>query len=186
MKKINLSKILTLWALAVLFSLAPVYAQRAPIDINLIIDGSQFLGEVKDEVLLWTGERFNQILVEGDTVNIWNAGSAANIIYSGRAAGGRERDALLASIREISPSGLTADFSGALREAVSRAAPSPYSYTILISASPAALTSVLSGPQANLLRFSRVEEFTGWRALVVGPNIDTWIRRAASAFISAQ
>ena len=185
MKKTTIPRILIPLALAVFFGLTPVYAQRAPIDINLIIDGSQSLSGVKDQILAWTDERLNQILVEGDTVNVWNAGSEASRIFSSRINSISEREAVLRSIRDISPSGDNADFSGALGEAA-RQGGSSYSYTLLISASPAALSYVLSGPQANLLRFSRVEEFTQWRAIVVGLNIDTRIRRAASAFLSAQ
>jgi hypothetical protein len=43
---------------------------------------------------------------------------------------------------------------------------------------------VLSGPAANLMRFSRVEEFKGWRAMVIAMGIDSRVRRAAAAFLS--
>ena len=162
--------------LAAFFGLSNAYAQRAPIDVNLIIDGSSSFIGVKDEITSWVSGRLDQILVDGDRVTIWAAGSPSKLIYSGS-----DKEAAKKSIRDLSPSGNSADFSGALREAASRQA-SGYSYTLLISASPAALTSVLSGPQANLLRFSRVEEFTSWRALVVGLNLDAKVKKASTAF----
>jgi len=173
--------------LAVFICLSPLYGAdgtRAPIDVNLIIDGSASFTGVKNEVTSWVSGRLDQILVEGDRVTVWSAGAQARVIYSGSINGNSDKEAVKSSIRELSGSGNNADFAGALREASAKPIQS-YSYTLLISASPAALSSVLSGPQSNLLRFSRVEEFSGWRALVVGLNIDARVRRAASAFFGS-
>ncbi|MDR0321856.1 MAG: hypothetical protein LBI28_10155 [Treponema sp.] len=183
-KRLNLkiAGILLFLAFAVFFGSAQVYAQRAPIDVNLIIDGSSSLTGVKDEVTTWLFARLDQILVNGDRVTVWNAGTRASVIYTGTIEG-NAKDTLKRSIRESSQSGNVADFSGALREAASRQS-SPYSYTLLISASPAALSAVISSPNASLLRFSRVEEFSTWRALVIGLNIDSRVRRASEAFFA--
>ena len=184
---LKIAKIVLPLALAVFFGISPIYAQtssaRTPFDVNLIIDGSSSLTGVKNEITAWVNGRLDQILVEGDRVTVWSAGSQARVIYTGRIDGNTEKEAVKRSIRDLSPSGNNPDFSGALRDASSRQS-SSYSYTLLISASPAALSSVLSGPQANLLRFSRVEEFSDWRALVVGLNIDTRVRRSAAAFFA--
>jgi|TergutMp193P3_1026864.scaffolds.fasta_scaffold01206_10 hypothetical protein len=180
-------KIAFLLILAFFICFSPLYGadnQRPPIDINLIIDGSSSLAGVQSEVNAWISSRLDQILVEGDRVTVWSAGDASRVIYSGRINGDAEKEAVKRSIRELSGSGQAADFSGALREASTRQS-SSYSYTLLISASPAALSSVISGPQANLLRFSRVEEFSDWRALVVGLNLDARVRRAAAAFFGS-
>jgi hypothetical protein len=176
-------KILLFLVFAVFIRLTPAYAQRAPIDVNLIIDGSSSLTGVKNEVTTWVSGRLDQILVEGDMVTVWSAGTQSKVIYSGKIEGAAGKEAVKKSIRDISPFGNTPDFSGALRDAASRQS-SSYSYTLLISSSPAALSSVLSSPQASLLRFSRVEEFTDWRALVVGLNIDAKVKRSAAAFFA--
>jgi len=173
--------------LAVFICFSPLYGadnDRAPIDVNLIIDGSASLTGVKAEITSWLSGRLDQILVEGDRVTVWSAGATSKVIYTGRINGTAEKDAVKASIRDLAGSGNSADFAGALREASTRQS-SSYSYTLVISASPAALTSVISGPQANLLRFSRVEEFSSWRALVVGLNLEARVRRAASAFFNS-
>jgi len=174
-------KILLFLVFAVFFRLVPAHAQRAPIDINLIIDGSSSLTGIKNEVTAWVFGRLDQILAEGDRITVWSAETQSKVIYSGKIEGSG-KEAVKKSIMDISPSGSSPDFSGALKDAASRQN-SSYSYTLLISASPAALSSVLSGPQANLLRFSRVEEFSAWRALVVGLNLDARVRRAAAAFL---
>jgi hypothetical protein len=162
--------------------------QRPPIDINLIIDGSLSSAAVKDEVTAWVCNRIDQILTDGDSVRIWSAGTASRVIYSGAVNSSTDRENVKKSIRELSESGNVSsnsvDFSNALKEAAGRASgqQTGYSYTLLISASSDALALVLSGPQANLLRYSRVEEFPTWRAIVVGLNIDAKVRSAATAF----
>jgi len=160
-----------------------VHAQRAPIDVYLIIDGSASLSSVKNEVTNWISGRLDQILTDGDRVTVWNAGVQSKVIYTGKIDGAPGKDAVKKSIKDLAPTGNKPDFSGALRDAASRQS-SSYSYTLLISASPAALTSVLLSPQANLLRFSRIEEFPEWRALVVGLNIDAKVKKSATAFFA--
>jgi hypothetical protein len=170
--------------LAIFICLSPLYGadpQRTPINVNLIIDGSSSLTAVKDEITSWVLSRLDTILVDGDNVTVWSAGYPARVIYTGRINSAADKDAVKNSIRQLSGSGEMADFSGALRDASTRQS-SSFSYTLLISASPASLSAVLTSPQANLLRFSKVEEFSTWRALVVGLNIDTRVRRAAAAF----
>ena len=173
--------------LAVFCCLPPLYgadAKRTPIDINLIIDGSSAFTGAKEDITAWLSRRLDYILAEGDTVTVWNAGASAKIVYSGRISGSSDTEAAKKSIREFSATGNSADFSGALREA-SRRQSSSFCYTLLISVSPAALSSLLSSPQAGLLRFSRVEEFSGWRALVVGLNLDSKVRNAAAGFFGS-
>ena len=184
-KRINLKlkNIIFLFLFFTFFSgFSPLYAQRNPIDINLIIDSSQSLANVKDEVLDWAFARLDEILVDGDRVTIWAAAAQSSVIYSGT-INTYEKEIAKTRINEITPSGRYADFSGALTDAASRqSAAGSYIYTLLISASADALSSMLSGPGANLLRFSRVEEFSAWRTLVVGLNIDAKVKNAAAAF----
>jgi hypothetical protein len=164
-----------------------VYGQntpRPPIDINLIIDGSAALSGPKDEITAWVLNRLDQILVDGDRITVWNAGASSSVVYTGSINSGSDRDAVKSAIQGFSGSGNSADFSSALRDASMRQS-SSFSYTLLISATPAALSSILQGPQANLLRYSRIEEFTGWRALVVGLNLDAKVRKAAADFLGS-
>ena len=173
-----------LTAILAVFCLSPLFGtDRPPINVNLIIDGSSSFTGVKGEIITWVNGRIDQLVVNGDRVTVWSAGTASRVVYSGTINGQADKDAVKTQIREISGSGETADFSGALREAA--ALPSaPFSYTLLINASPETLSSILSGPNASQLRFSRIEEFSGWRAFVVGLNIDNRVRRAASAFMN--
>ena len=165
----------------------PLHGQdsgREPININIIIDGSSAFYTVKDEITAWIFNRLDQILVFGDRVTVWNTENAARIIYSNTVNSNTDKEDVRKSIRDISASGDNPDFSGALRDAVGRQG-AGFNYTLLISTSNEALGPVLSGPHANLLRFSRVEEFPSWRALVVGLDIDARVRRAAAAFLGS-
>jgi hypothetical protein len=156
-------------------------ALRTPIDINLIIDSSSAYTTVKSEVTAWILKCMDQILEDGDRVTIWSAGAAAKIIYTGRINSVSDKEDVKKNINDISGTGNSADFSGALREAAGRQS-SALNYTLLISASPSSLSALLSGSQSNLLRFSRVEDFSGWRALVVGLDIEQKVKKAAAIY----
>jgi hypothetical protein len=175
--------------LAVFLCISPLYGQRAPINVNLIIDGSTAFLDVKEEVTSWICNRLDQLLVDGDRVTVWNAESVVKVIHSGSVNGSDGREAVKKSIREQTASGssasVNADFSGALRQAAGQREISSFSYTLLISASADALSPVLESPQADLLKFSRVEEFSSWRALVVGLNLDAKVKRAAASFFGS-
>jgi hypothetical protein len=188
-------------ALAVFFCLFPLHGQnpqRPPIDINLIIDSSQAFIDSREEVTSWICNRLDQILTDGDRLTIWNVSSAASVIYSGSINSNTDKENAKKSIRESGAASSGAASSGAanngnasgtalsnaLREAAGRQG-SSYSYTLLISTSAEVLSSVLQGPQANLLRISRVEDYSNWRTFIVGLNLDARVRRSAAAFFGS-
>ncbi|MCL2185609.1 MAG: hypothetical protein FWB86_07145 [Treponema sp.] len=169
--------------LFVILCFSPLFGadgQRDPINVNVIIDGSSSFAAVKDHITTWLTERLDKILVTGDRVTIWSAGASSRVIYTGTINAQTDKDAVKRSIREMTGTGSSSDFSGALTEASGRQS-SSYSYTLMISAGTG-LSALLSGSQANLLRFSRTEEFSGWRLIIVGLDIDAKVRRAAAAF----
>jgi hypothetical protein len=180
MKKTTIYRVLILAVLCCLPGfLFGQNSPRAPIDINLIIDGSAAFSDSKAEITAWVLNRLDQTFVDGDRVTVWNAGAQSSVAYTGS-----DKNAAKSAIQSFSGSGSSADFSGALRDAASRQN-SSFCYTLLISATPASLSTVLQGPQANLLRYSRIEEFSGWRALVVGLNIDSKVRKAVSDYLGS-
>ena len=180
MKKttILLMLILTVFCFSSVFG-----TDRPPINVNLIIDGSSSLEEVKAEIIPWLNGRLDQVLVNGDRVTVWLAETTVRVLFSGTVNNQADKEAVKEQIRGISGSASTPDFAGALRAAAGLSSPS-FSYTLLISASPENLSSVLSGPQANHLRFSRIQEFSTWRAVIVGLNLDARVQRAARAFMN--
>lgn len=179
-----MKNILFLTLISFFWLLSPLYgesARRSPIDINLIIDGSGAISGVREDVNAWIFDRLDLMLVSGDRVNVWSAGTAARLVHSGAINNDADRDALKRSIRDFAVSGDNPDFSGALREAAARPVQG-YCYTLLIYIAPASVSNILSGPQAGLLRFSKIDEYSGWRALTIGLNLNARVQRAAAAF----
>ena len=180
--------------MALLGVLLPLWGQEtrnSPINVNLIIDGSQALSGVKDDVVSWVSQSIiDRTLINGDRITVWSAGQSAKVIFSETIKSAADKDAVKKSIQAIGAgtgaggSSSGADFSGALKEASSRQ-DSNLSYTLLITASPYALSAILSSPQASLLKYSRVEEFSGWRVLIIALNIDSKVRNAAAAFFNS-
>lgn len=186
MKKILTGKIFC--ALFALFALSSLYGQESrtsPITVNLIVDGSAALGGVMDEVNAWvSGSLLDRIVQNGDRVAVWSAGETSRLVFSETISGGESKEAVKKAVADIAAAGDAADFAGALRDAVSRSSGGGITYTLLISASSAALSPTLLGPEASLVKYSRIENFPRWRAIVIALNIDSRVRRAASDWLS--
>ena len=131
-----------------------------------------------------SGGLLDQRLGEGDRITIWRAGEKAEIAYSGALHNDEAKDNITKTLRSLPAQGDAADFTGALRDAVSRNSAGGITYTLLVSASAAALSPALQGGGASLMRFSRIEEFRGWRAIVVALNIESRVRQAAASYFS--
>jgi hypothetical protein len=158
--------------------------RTAPVTVNLIIDGSQYLQGVRDEATAWICDYVvDGMLREGDYLRIWLAGEKVQSLY-GEVFKAANAEAVKALIR-AGPSGSgTADLGGALRAAQSPAPGSSImTYTLLVS-SPRGLSPANLGGAVSYLRYSRVMEFSGWRALVIGTDIGPQAQAAAGAFLS--
>ena len=183
-------KLLCLFVLAVL--LAPGFLQAAdqrtiPLDMYLIIDTSEGFREARSETIAWINDQvIEKLLQEGDRLIIWSAGPSARIIHTETISA--KKDEAKEKLRNIEISGKNADFSGALREAASRAASdnpgrNRISYTLLVSGSAENLAPALEG-NPRLFRWSRAEKYSRWQVLVADPNIDQRVRQAAAAYMS--
>jgi hypothetical protein len=181
-------RILIVLTLVLLRGGLPLYGADSPgahIEVNLIIDGSAALANVLDEVTDWiSGDLLDQRLGEGDRITIWRAGEKAEIAYSETLQNNDAKERITKILRSLPAQGDAADFTGALRDAVSRSSAGSITYTLLVSASAAALSPALQGAGANLMRFSRIEEFRGWRAIVVALNIESRVRQAVASYFS--
>jgi hypothetical protein len=161
-------------------------SRSAPIEVNLIMDGSSAMRNAGEEAVQWVGGYLvDGLLRDGDRITIWNAAGTAQIVYSETLSGAEGRENIKKVLRSLSLQGNSADFSGALREAARRTSSrSGMTYTLLISGSSASLSPALLGSGAALLRFSRIEEFPSWRALIVALDINSQVRQAAAAYFS--
>jgi hypothetical protein len=161
-------------------------ARNAPIEVNLIVDGSPAMKNAGGEAIEWVCSYLvDGILRDGDRITVWNAGGRAQIVLSEALSGDESRENLKKTLRTLNFQGNQADFAGALGEASQRAGGrAGMVYTVLISGSSAALSPALLGSGASLLRYSRIEEFPAWRALIVALNIHPQVQQAASAWLS--
>jgi hypothetical protein len=164
----------------------PLYSRgrNGPIDINLIIDGSLYMGNTGAQA--WICEHLvDGMLQEGDYLRIWIAEEQAVVLYQG-VLEADNRQGIKELIQRPLPGAASADFAGALRAAgagVPRNRAPIMTYTILIS-SPGGLSPAHTGAALPYLRYSRVLEFPGWRALVIALDIGQQVREAADSFLS--
>ena len=132
-----------------------------PLDMYLIIDASSALEGPKADTVAWINEQVvDRLLMEGDRVTIWAAGDSARIIFSDTISNTSSKEEIKDRIQAMELGMGSPDFSGALREAVSRASQTPQSrlsYTMLITASAEGLEPTLTGSAQGLLRWFRSE-----------------------------
>ena len=170
--------------------LSQLYAEdkrSIPLDMYLIIDGSSSFQNSKNEAVSWINSQVvDLILMEGDNITIWNAGDSSNLIYSGAVPPSGQKGDIKNTLQALTVNGKRADFSGALRDATSRAsraAQGRLTYTMLITASAGGLENAVAG---NLLKWFRSEKYERWQALIVAPDFAQKVKSAASGYMSSQ
>jgi hypothetical protein len=160
-----------------------------PVDFYLVVDGSSGLRDAKDEATAWINSNvIDLILQEGDTLTIWSAGDRAQIVFAETI--GPNREGPREKLKNLGISGETADFTGALKEAAARANSAGnakrLAVTMVVSSSAEALAPSLDGGSGGLFRWSRVDEYARWQALVVAPGIGEKVSKAAAAYMSGK
>jgi len=161
-----------------------------PLDLYLIIDTSEGFQEARNETVNWLNEQvIDRLLMEGDRMVIWSAGSTARVIHSETV--GTQKNEAKDKLRNIEISGSVADFSGALGDAASRATrENPrgdrISYTMIVSGSAENLAPSIEGNSSGIFRWFRAEKYSRWQVLVAGPNINQKVRQAAAAYMSSR
>jgi hypothetical protein len=145
----------------------------------IILDASAAIQNRKDEAVRWLCDYVvDGLLQEGDNLTVLSAAEKPAEIFSESISGADKKEAAKQILRSVVPGGVSADYAGALRETASRQGRSNRpAYTILVSG------SVPGSASTPLLRYSRVQEFPGWWALVVGLNIEKQVREAAGGFM---
>jgi hypothetical protein len=163
------------------FFLSAADNRTVPINVYLIVDASPAMGDKRAEAVTWLCDNvIDGLLMAGDNLAIVSAADKPVSLFSGVIGGPDTKEAAKTALRSAAAGG-SADYAGALREAASRQAARSdgrLNYTLLASGS--ALPA--SGGLASLLRFSRVQEFPGWRLLTVGLGIERQVREAAAAY----
>jgi hypothetical protein len=171
-----------------LFSIPPFLSaediRTIPLDMRLILDGSEAISAGREQAIGWLCDYVvDDVLREGDRVSVWVAAGRSRQIFSASVSDPGVKETIKNLFRSIPLTKDPPDFAGALREAAGTNAGAGWiSYTLLISGSRADYPT-LPGSAGNLLRYSRVQEFPGWRAITAAPDIGPRVREAASAYM---
>ena len=173
-----------------LFPLSAEDNRTIPLDLYLVIDGSSYLQNCKNDAISWINDQVvDRILVNGDRITIWTAGDSAQLIYSDTISDQSGKKGIKDKLAVVDTGGKKADFSGALREAaskVSQTAKGRLAVTMLITASAEALEPAITGSGQGLLRWFRSEKYERWQVLVVGPGIGKEVHQAAAAYMGSR
>ncbi|MHB9293956.1 hypothetical protein Holit_03075 [Hollandina sp. SP2] len=159
--------------------------RTVPLDLFLIIDGSSALNNVQLAVVRWLNEHVvDRILQEGDRLTIWLADEKGGVIFSEALKGSGDKARIKRVLQSLQFQEGTANFAGPIRDATARVQQSrSMVYTLLISGSTTGRSPSLGGDAVGLLRFTRVEEFSGWRAMVIGLGLTGRVQQAAAAYM---
>jgi len=153
--------------------------RTTPIDVYIIVDSSSAMEKGREEATNWLCNTvIDGMLVKEDRIWIWTAGAKPELIYSGTL---ENKEEVKGAIRGIRYQGNAADYRGALEEAKAQAGKSNRtSYTLLISGSGAKDPPSQEAESAGLLRYSRVDSFSGWRVLTIGFDFDSKVNRSSA------
>ena len=159
--------------------------RNTPITVDLIIDGSQALSNVLNKLNSSLSESLvDEILQNGDRLTIWSAAQTARILYSETIKTANDKNEIKKILKNLPAQGDSADFSGALLKISAGKPDKGIHFIMLANASYNTLSPALLGSAASLLRYSRVEEHSGWRMLIIAPDINERVRQAATGYLS--
>jgi hypothetical protein len=160
--------------------------REIPLDVYIIVDSSSAMEKGKNEAVSWLCDTvIDGILKDGDRVSIWTAGAKSELVYSGAVSADIKVE-VKNLITQITFSGLSADYKGALGEALTKSRTSPdkrLTYTLLVSGSNPKDPPIKEAESAGLLLYSRVENFSGWKVLTVGLDIASRVRDSAASYM---
>ena len=160
-------------------------SRSIPMDLYLIIDGSEAFRSSKAGAIAWINERVvDRLLMEGDRISVWAAGERAELVFSGVVSSG-DNQAVKDKLASITATGRNADFYGALRNVHSGISGDRLSYTLLVTASAGGLERAIAGDTQGLLRWFRSERYEQWQVLSIAPDIGGKVSQAAAAYMNS-
>lgn len=157
-----------------------------PLSLYLIFDGSESIKNGKDAAIAWISDYIiDRILQDGDNLTIWVAAASPEVIFSESLNGAAQKETLKELLRSITFEGSSADYAGALRDAAAqgnRQSGKGISYTLLITGTSGG--SLRGNTVTEFLRYSRVQDFSGWRVQIVGLGLGPRIQKAVSEYMT--
>jgi hypothetical protein len=163
--------------------------RSGPINLYLIIDTSSSLSSHYAEALSWIRSTvFESILQKDDMITIISAGSTTQILSDITFTGPESSQGLEKSLQSIRLQDTFANLAGAIREAKQRDLTKSHinslGVALLITGtdSKTAVYEKNNKELEDLLRYSKVEDFPGWKLVVVGLNLEGKIKAATAEY----
>ncbi len=180
--------------LFLLFLLAiPLHGEdlrKGPINMYLIIDTSFAMEGHLPEALSWVNSVFLQGLnCPGDTITVWTAGATPAFVTQIIIQQPEDLKNLQTLIQSLSIQKENPDYVAALKLAVQaekdRKNQEPIAFALLLSGTGVMLSGKNSSSSelAALLRYSKVEDFDGWKAIVVGLGVEQRVEEATKSYM---
>ncbi|MDR2068496.1 MAG: hypothetical protein LBP71_01330 [Spirochaetaceae bacterium] len=160
--------------------------RTTPITVYLIFDGSEGIKNGKTSAAAWINENIiDKMLQEGDNLTVWIAAEKAKLVFSESLNGTAQKETVKELLRSVNPGASSADYAGALREALAREKSKSgqgISYTLLVTGTTGGASR--GNTAGEFLRYSRVQDFSGWRIQVVGLDLGPRVQKAVSDYMS--
>ncbi|MDR2631421.1 MAG: hypothetical protein LBC60_10900 [Spirochaetaceae bacterium] len=161
--------------------------RTTPITMYLIVDGSESIKKGKNSAIDWLNEYIvDKILQEGDNLTIWIAAEKAEVIFSESLKETAQKETVKELLRRsVMAEGPSADYAAALRAALAREKSQSgqgISYTLLVTGTAGG--SFRGNALGDILRYAKVQEFSGWRVQVVGLDLGSRVQKAVSDYMS--
>jgi len=175
------------------FFLSAQDERQSSIDVYILIDRNISAEIYRNDQIDWLCTTLvDTILQAGDRVTIWTLDGQLTQIAQTELRETDAKEKLKKAIRNITVSKNAPDYSAGLRAAASaeagRTDRKPIAFAIL-SASMTRQDELdlekEDAQSAKLLRFSRVVDHPGWKAVTVGLGIELKAREAAAAFMES-
>jgi len=164
--------------------------RSGPIDLYLLIDTSFSLSSHYSEALSWIRSAvFEEILQKNDSVTVIGAGETVKVLYENPFTGPESSQVLENLLQSIRLQGSYADLAEAIRVAkrkdVAKTNPQQLSVALLITGTDSS-RAISEGEKTKdtetLLKYSKVEDFPGWKLIIFGLNVDGKIKAAAEEY----
>ena len=164
--------------------------RTSPIDALLLMDATPAMNSVRREAIDWVCTSFvDGILQNGDRITLWSVSEQPGELISQTISSNADKDSLKAIIQSIAEAPGPANYKLALGIAAEREKKRTdrdrIFFTLLVGVyfeEMDANQGKVSYNGIDLLKNSRVTDFPGWKAIVVGLGLDDAINKAAAIY----
>lgn len=162
------------------------------IDVYLLVDASNAMEKSGRRALDWVNNAVvHDILIPGDRVQLWSISETPELLFSSTLEHAEDLVKLSRTIDSIQFSAVRADYTAALRKAVEaeseRSNRTIIAFTLMIEGyddgNAGKDNNTTEADVAELLRYSRVDDYPGWKVITIGLGIEPRIKSATASYM---